>query len=143
MTYKSDDVDLLVPAFADEVRTVLWLLRERGLDPVPFDTLRTPEEAALNAARGVGIAKSMHCYGVACDVICGRHGWGCYKNRCDFFAHLGAVVKARQLVWGGDWRRKDLPHFQCVPVWMQPRIRRASREQIEKIVSVRLKRRRL
>lgn len=121
--YKADDIDLLVPSFAAEVRLVLQKLRGGGFDPVPFDTLRTPEQALRNAKRGTGTLRSMHLYGVACDTICGEHGWDCFKRKCDFYNALGVAVKARKLTWGGGWLRRDYPHFQAVTVGQQNAIR--------------------
>lgn len=122
--YKSDDIDLLLPSFAAKVRLVLDAMRGRGFDPIPFDTLRTPKEAAKFAARGVGSANSMHLYGAACDVICGVHGWDCHQRNCMFFGALGCEVELLGLTWGGRFRtRFDQPHFQCCTVDQQPAVR--------------------
>lgn len=129
--YQADDVDLLLPSFRPVARALLTALKERGFDPVPRDTLRTAEEARRNAARGVGIMDSMHCYGAAMDVICGEHGWGCVKAGCGFYDALGEVAEALGLVWGGRWRRRDLPHVQCVRVADQPTLRELT-SQVER-----------
>jgi hypothetical protein len=114
MAYKADDIDLLLPAFAVKVRQVLGDMKALGHSPVPFDTLRTEAEAAKFFARGVGSKNSMHIYGVACDVICNKHGWDCKKNKCKFYTDLGKIVEARGLVWGGRFSNlNDLPHFQA------------------------------
>jgi hypothetical protein len=113
MTFRADDINLLLPSFAAYVRLVLEEMKRRGYDPCPFDTLRTQAEAAKFFARGVGSLNSMHCYGVACDVICNKHGWECSAHGCEFFSGLGDVVEALGLVWGGRFKsRHDLPHFQ-------------------------------
>lgn len=117
--YPSDDVDLLLPSFAIVVRRLLDAMRDKGFDPVPFDTLRTPKEAAKYAARGVGSANSMHLYGCACDIICGEHGWDCRAHKCLFYGTLGAEAERLSLTWGGRFRdrsgrpRFDGPHVQC------------------------------
>jgi hypothetical protein len=122
--YPSDDIDLLLPSFAAKVRRLLDAMRARGFDPVPFDTLRTPKEAAKFAAKGVGSANSMHLYGAACDVICGVHGWGCHERSCMFFGALGSEVEALGLTWGGRFKtRFDQPHFQACTVEQQPSVR--------------------
>ena len=124
MPYRADDLNLLLPSFAVKARRVLDAMRALGYDPCPFDTLRTPAEAAKFHARGVGSKNSMHCYGVACDVICNKHGWDCSAHGCKFFTDLGRVVEAEGLVWGGRFRsRHDLPHFQSCTVADQPRVR--------------------
>lgn len=113
MGYRHDDIDLLLPSFAVKVRQIMAAMIKMGHKPVPFDTLRTPEEAAKFHARGVGSKNSMHIYGVACDFICDRHGWSCAKNKCAFFRDLGMVVETLGLVWGGRFKtRHDLPHVQ-------------------------------
>lgn len=121
--FKSDDIDLLLPSFAILVRRVLQAMRDKGYEPVPFDTLRTPKEAAKYAARGVGSARSMHIYGAACDVICGVHGWDCKKHGCKFFEAYGDAVESLGLTWGGRWRKRDLPHMQACKVGEQDAVR--------------------
>lgn len=122
--YKADDIELLVPSFRPVVRRLLDALTARGFSPVPRDTLRTPAEALANAQKGVGIANSMHCYGVAVDVICGAHGWSCRERGCPFFTALGEEAEKLGLTWGGRWRRRDFPHVQAIPVADQGRIRK-------------------
>lgn len=129
--YASASVDLLLPSFRPVARRLLEALKERGFDPVARSTLRTAAEAAANAARGTGIMDSMHCYGAAMDVICGEHGWGCSKAGCEFYAALGEVAEALGLVWGGRWRKRDLPHVQCVRVADQNALR-ALTSQVER-----------
>lgn len=121
--YRSDDLTLLLPSFERKARLVLSGMDARGFEPVPFDTVRTAAEAAKFFARGVGSKDSMHLYGVACDVICDLHGWSCSAHGCKFFSVLGEVVEGLGLVWGGRWKRHDLPHFQGVSVADQPILR--------------------
>lgn len=129
--YKADDIDLLLPSFAILVRRVLQAMRDKGYDPVPFDTLRTQKEADKFAARGVGSARSMHLYGAACDVICGAHGWDCGRHRCKFFETYGDVVESLGLTWGGNFdrdrkrrdRKYDAPHMQACTVGEQDAVR--------------------
>ena len=121
--YRPDDLGLLLPSFQPVANRILFEMRELGYDPCPFDTLRTPAEAAKNFARGVGSKNSMHLYGAAMDVICNRHGWGCSASGCRFFADYGLVVEALGMVWGGRWARHDLVHVQCVAFADQARFR--------------------
>jgi hypothetical protein len=121
--YKSDDVDLLLPSFAKLVKDVLAELTNKGYEPIPFDTLRTPEEAARNAAKGTGTANSMHIYGCACDIICGKHGWDCQKEGCHFYAELQQIVESRNLISGARFSRRDYPHFQMCTIAEQNKVR--------------------
>lgn len=122
--YRADDLNLLLPSFREATVRVIERLRAQGFDPIPFDTLRTPEEALRNAKRGSGILDSIHLYGCACDVICGVHGWSCKASKCKFYTKLGAAVEAEGLVWGGRFpSRVDLPHFQGIAVREQKAMR--------------------
>jgi hypothetical protein len=122
--YRADNVDLLLPFFAGKTYAVLASMEAKGYKPVPFDTLRTPAEAAKFFARGTGSKNSMHLYGAACDVICDVHGWGCQAKGCNFYRDLGISVELQGLVWGGRFRsRVDLPHFQICSVADQPAVR--------------------
>ncbi len=139
MSHRADDVGKLLPSFQPVVRELLVRLAALGYEPVPFDTLRTPEEALKNAAKGTGVIDSVHCHGAACDIICGVHGWSCQKHGCDFYNVLGREAHGRGLVWGGSWRRADLPHVQCVTVREQAELRAlATWEEKDAFVRARL-----
>lgn len=126
--YKSDSLDGLVPTFRAQVVGVLAELKADGYDPVLFDALRTPAEAARNATKGTGIKDSMHCYGVAADVICGQHGWSCAKAGCGFYGALAGRVRARKLLSGADFAKADRPHFQGVSIKQQAAVRALGRK---------------
>jgi hypothetical protein len=121
--YKSDDVELLLPAFRVVAKMLLQRMTAWGFKPTPFDTVRTAAEAAKNAAKGTGSANSMHRWGCAMDVICDDHGWSCAVTKCEFYTFLGREAKDLKLVWGGDWARRDYPHVQAIPVAWQPQMR--------------------
>lgn len=140
--FKADDVGLLLPCFQPVVRELLRRMVMLGYEPVPRDTLRTPEEALRNAEKGVGIIDSIHCHGAAVDIICGVHGWDCAKHGCDFYAILGREAHGRGLVWGGSWPKRDLPHVQAVTVREQSELRALqSWEEKDEFVRRRLSRR--
>lgn len=121
--YRSDDIELLLPTFREKVRELMLRMGELGFEPVLFDGLRTQAEAAKNAAKGVGIADSVHCYGAAADLICNTHGWDCVKAKCKFYTALGREAEALGFVWGGRFTRVDLPHVQGITVAQQRRMR--------------------
>jgi len=52
---------------------------------------------------------SWHGYGLAVDVIHRRLWWGAGDA---WFARVAEVFKRHGLRWGGDWVKRDLPHFQ-------------------------------
>lgn len=121
--YRTDDIEQLLPTWRAKVRELILRMGELGYVAVLHDGLRTEAEAKANAAKGVGIADSVHCYGLAADLICGLHGWQCHKNRCGFFEVLGREGEALGMVWGGRFSRVDLPHFQAIPVAWQKQLR--------------------
>lgn len=129
------DLDLLVPAFKERLLLVLHELRGQGYSPVVHETMRSMERAQKLVAEGKSKAKgglSMHCFGLAADVICGAHGWKCKANDCPFFAELGLAAERRGLTWGGRWRTLvDEPHVQAVPVRLQNDVRAMPAEQLD------------
>lgn len=75
------------------------------------ETYRTPEQAALNAAKGIGIAHSVHCDRLAIDLILFRDGkWLQFSEQ---YGDLGAWWKQQHPLcrWGGDYKRRDGNHF--------------------------------
>jgi hypothetical protein len=141
------DMNHLVPAFRALMDLHLQHLRDDGHDPRVHETLRGKARAAWLVLRGKSRARgglSMHCFGVACDVICGRHKWSCHKFGCDFYEAQGRVAKAVGLVWGGDWDGDgdtkdqsfdDRPHLQAVPLRLQAAIRKMRPELINDFVA--------
>lgn len=121
--YKPDDISLLLPSLREPVRELTVRMGELGFVCVLFDTLRTPGQAAKNAAKGSGKADSMHCYGAAADLICDVHGWDCHVAGCKFYETLGEQAEALGLVWGGRWHRVDLDHVQGVSIAQQAAMR--------------------
>jgi len=121
-------LDTLQPAFRLRLEAVVADLAAQGYRPRVWETLRTPERGAWLMKKGASRngSKSMHIYGVAADVVCRTHMWGCRKARCDFFEKLGSTVRKHGLYWGGDWRTMvDKPHVQAIPVRQQGKIRSA------------------
>lgn len=124
--YKSDDIELLLPSFKPVIVELMKRMAVRGFTCIPFDTARTEEEAERNARRGRGIENSIHIYGAACDLICAEHGWQCssQKPRCGFFQALGAEAEALGLLWGGRFKRVDMPHVQAISIKQQDNMRK-------------------
>lgn len=121
------DLKFLLPHFRTKVELVLTQLAARGYTPQVWETLRSVEKAAENARKGVGSANSLHIWGGAVDIICKNHKWGCFKQSpiCGFFDELGQIARANGLFWGGDWKSRDCPHVQAVPVAEQRAFRAA------------------
>ena len=123
MSFKEDDINLLLPAFKERVSCVLKEMKVRGFDPCLRDTRRTKLEAERNAAKGTGIANSIHMYDAAADVICNVHGWDCSKFKCKFFDVLPKVAELAGCYSGVHFKKVDRPHFQAVPIGKQNELR--------------------
>jgi hypothetical protein len=122
------DLDVLAPKFKTAVEGAIEECRANGLDALVYETHRSAELQALYYERGRTIipphdtvtnAKSnlysWHAYGLAVDVVSKQHGW---DRSEEWFAKVAAAFRARGCRWGGEWKMKDLPHFQwanCKP----------------------------
>jgi hypothetical protein len=76
------------------------------------DAYRSPEEAALNALRGSGIANSLHSQRLAIDLNLFKDGQ--YLTDTTSYKPLGEFWKSLHptCCWGGDWTtRSDGNHF--------------------------------
>ena len=132
------DTGLLVHAFRERLERALLVVRGQGYRPMVFETLRSRDRAQELVKSGKSMAKdglSMHCYGVAADVICGDHQWDCRRHQCAFFDALGTAAEDAGLTWGGRWRNLvDLPHVQAVPVRCQKAIREMDQPLVDAFV---------
>lgn len=153
-----NSLDSLDPTFRASVDVLLQRLQQRGLGPLVFETHRSFERAAELSKTGTGVRRSMHCYGLAVDIIDRELHWDAPD---DFWSALGAEAHILGLTWGGDWRReghyrahdeqflkplwdwpedegRDKPHVQAVPISLQRHVRRASTEEIARLVGYQL-----
>ena len=122
------DPELLAPKFREAVDAALAECQLRGLDAYVYETYRSEELAILYFARGRTIVPptrpvtnapnnlySWHGYGLAVDVISRSRGWNQPES---WFASVAESFRSRGCRWGGEWKQKDLPHFQwgkCKP----------------------------
>jgi peptidoglycan L-alanyl-D-glutamate endopeptidase CwlK len=122
------DLGRLAPAFRDAVERAIADCHARGLDAYVYEAYRSPELQALYYARGRTVVpptkpvtyaatnlQSWHGYGLAVDVISRSSDW----NRPDaWFAQVAESFAKFGCRWGGEWKERDLPHFQwgaCKP----------------------------
>jgi len=119
---------VLAPKFCAAVLDALNGCTAAGLDAIVYETVRSPQLAALYYARGRTIIPptatvtnapnetwTWHGYGLAVDVIHRVKQWDMPPS---WFADVAAIFKRYGCKWGGDWRQKDLPHHQwaaCKP----------------------------
>ena len=124
----SRDLALLAPAFRNAVERAIADCQTRGLDAYVYEAYRSAELQALYYARGRTIVpptkpvtyaatnlQSWHGYGLAVDVISRAKAWdqpdSWFEQVAQSFARFGCR-------WGGEWKQRDLPHFQwgrCQP----------------------------
>jgi hypothetical protein len=131
------DPSALLAPLRVRVAKLLARMIARGHKSKLHETLRSEGRSQALVAAGKSRAKgpSMHCYGVAADIICARHAWGCEAVGCKHYDVLGEEAAALGLTWGGDWdgdgvtreqREHDLPHVQAVPLSLQDEVRAAA-----------------
>jgi hypothetical protein len=128
---RTNQLDLLAPRFRLAVENALAdfnALLESGDHAIVYETYRSPELQALYYERGRSIIPpagivtnaqsnlySWHGFGLAVDIIHKTKEW----NAGDaWFRAVADVLMAYGLRWGGEWKMKDLPHFQwgrCKP----------------------------
>jgi peptidoglycan L-alanyl-D-glutamate endopeptidase CwlK len=123
-TKPTNDHSLLAPAFAAAVRSAIAQCNDatNALDAMVYETYRSTELQAIYYQRGRSVKPphqpvtnaqsnmySWHGYGLAVDVIHRTKQWDVPEA---WFERVAAIFKEHNCKWGGDWRQRDLPHFQ-------------------------------
>jgi peptidoglycan L-alanyl-D-glutamate endopeptidase CwlK len=116
------NLDALAPKFAAAVREALARCTADGLHAIVYEANRSAELQALYYERGRSVVPpsytvtnarsnlfSWHGYGLAVDVIHEAKGWDAAAS---WFAQVADHFRAAGCRWGGEWKFKDLPHFQ-------------------------------
>lgn len=94
-------------------RMLALLLSEAALldlNVVMGECWRSPEQAKLNAEKGVGIEKSLHTLRLAVDLIILTPG-GTIQDGPTYYRQLGEFWEDIGGAWGGRFRRRDWGHF--------------------------------
>lgn len=73
------------------------------------EAYRTPEQAALNAQKGTGIARSLHTQRLAVDLNLFKGG--VYQTDSAAYLPLGEFWEGLCGAWGGRFRKPDGNHF--------------------------------
>lgn len=96
--------------FSLEVSRLVVRLAEMGVRARYREVWRTPEQAKLNAAKGLGISNSLHLDALAADVYLSRDGQSLPETR-EAYAVMGELWKAMGADhrWGGDFRKANRP----------------------------------
>lgn len=87
---------------------ILWA-DEKGLRLTFGEAYRTPEQAALNAKSGKGIANSLHTQRLAVDLNLFKNG--VYQTDSAAYKELGLYWESLGGAWGGRFSRPDGNHF--------------------------------
>jgi len=118
------DTSLLAPAFASAVAAAIAECNDatNQLSAMAYETYRSMELQALYYQRGRSVKPpstpvtnaqsnlySWHGYGLAVDVIHQTKEWDAPDA---WFESVAEIFKKHGCKWGGDWRQRDLPHFQ-------------------------------
>ncbi len=111
----------LDPRFRPHAILLLAKSVEARIPIVIVETLRTPEQHAINVANGRSwIARSLHCSGLAIDIcpfdLFDLHGPDKLAWNADepVWQVLGKIGESIGLRWGGRWKQKDMGHFEYV-----------------------------
>lgn len=82
-----------------------------GYELTAGELYRTPEQAALNAAKGIGITNSLHTQRLAADLNLFKGGVFCTK--LEDYLPLGMFWEALSpdSCWGGRFTKPDADHF--------------------------------
>ncbi len=98
--------------FIKDVARLIGWADSNGYKLTGAELYRTPEQAALNAKKGTGIADSLHTKRLAVDFNLFIDG----KYQTDSMAHkpLGDYWKSLSPLnrWGGDFSRPDGNHYE-------------------------------
>ncbi|HBM2908086.1 TPA: M15 family metallopeptidase [Klebsiella michiganensis] len=89
-------------------RLILWA-DEHGFRVTFGEAYRTPEQAALNAKKGSGIANSLHTQRLAVDLNLFVNGE--YQTHSGAYLPLGEFWESIGGSWGGRFKKPDGNHF--------------------------------
>jgi hypothetical protein len=87
---------------------IVWAY-ENGYELTYGEAYRTPEQAALNAAKGSGISNSLHTKRLAVDLQLFKDG--VYLTDSHAYEPLGVFWESLGGAWGGRFSKPDGNHF--------------------------------
>lgn len=115
--FSKRSLDNLFPVHPDLQKVTHCALKISPYDFVVYHGYRTEEEQRSMIARGVSwVNRSRHQDGLAIDVMAlvdGKGTWDAkpYEGIARAFYACGDALGV-PIVWGGEWRVKDLVHFE-------------------------------
>jgi hypothetical protein len=98
--------------FLINLAKLILYINEKGYGATGGELYRTPEQAEINAAKGIGIKNSLHCKRLAIDLMVFKNGVWCtdgdsYKPFGEYWKSLNTLNR-----WGGDFKLRDYVHFE-------------------------------
>jgi hypothetical protein len=108
-------VSRLQEEFAQSVARLIQKAGTLGYGVTFGEAWRSPEQAALNAAKGSGVSNSLHTERLAIDLNLFKDG--VYITDDEGHGLLGIWWKALGPMyrWGGDFKKKDFNHYSLSP----------------------------
>ena len=100
---------VLQTQFAGMVATLILKAAELGYEVTLGEAYRTPEQAAINAAKGSGINHSLHTDRLAIDINLFKDG--IYLTKTPDYQPLGEWWESVGGAWGGRFEKQDGNHF--------------------------------
>lgn len=134
---KDTDTDKINPVLVRKVLAVVSDLADHGYTALVTDGYRTKEQQAALFRQGrstpgpivTSLRIGMHCSGLAADLAfvlpSGRISWSPPTiGGKPAYALYGHLARVHGLVWGGDWKGRNLdePHVQLCSVADQGRV---------------------
>ncbi len=115
MSRKLEDLD---PKFLPLAKHLIDQCEKSFIRITIINTRRTESEQLRNIANGTSwVTHSKHQDGLAIDlcptVLLTEKGWAPDSQLWQLMGHIG---KGLGLRWGGDWKVRDLGHFEYVPL---------------------------
>lgn len=106
---------ILQQEFAQSAARLIQKAAQLGYGVTFGDAYRSPEQAALNAAKGSGISNSLHCERLAIDLNLFTNG--VYITDDTGHRDLGAwwMAMGPKYKWGGTFTKKDFNHYSISP----------------------------
>lgn len=103
--------------FAQNLARLIVYVDTIGMTCTIGEVMRTPEQAQIYAQKGIGIKDSLHCKKLAVDMFLFNDA-GKYLEDFKSYEQLGTYWKSLNINnrWGGDWKKKDLVHFEMMDV---------------------------
>jgi len=102
--------------FTKDLADLVWYANTAlSVEVVFAEIIRPKEMAVIYAEKGLGIINSLHCLGLAGDLLVYVNGF--YQKDHQTYETLGAKWKELNPLnrWGGDFKRDDADHFERRP----------------------------